>query len=130
LCFDDPQTEAGEITPLGRALTQLERFLSFCLAGDETHARALLDLTPELLAPAPKSMVLMAAGTGRLEAVRLVLDLGFNPNYIEPNPEDWQAPLVRMQPRGNAEAVRISLAQGALEIRDLDEKPRVSRLST
>ncbi len=61
-------------------LSDVEQFTARCLAGDECGARAMLDLSPDLIHRAPKSMVLKATGTGRVDAVRLVLDLGFDPN--------------------------------------------------
>jgi ankyrin repeat protein len=64
-------------------LNDVERFTSLCLAGDETGARVMLQHAPDLRERAPKSMVLKATSTGRKEAVRLVLDLGFDPNYID-----------------------------------------------
>jgi ankyrin repeat protein len=66
-------------------LSDVEQFLSFCLAGDEAEARAMLNKSPDLLQHAPKNMVQRAVGTERTEAVRLTLDLGFNPNEIEDN---------------------------------------------
>lgn len=64
-------------------LSEVETFTALCLAGDESGVRAMLEHSPDLRERAPKSMVLMATGTGRLDAVRLVLDLGFDPNYVD-----------------------------------------------
>ena len=64
-------------------LNDVERFTSLLLAGDEAGVRAMLDRAPDLLERAPKSMVLRATGTGRTEAVRLALDLGFDPDYLD-----------------------------------------------
>jgi ankyrin repeat protein len=66
-------------------LTDVEQFVSHCLAGDEPGARALLNLSPDLINRAPKNMVQRAVGTKRIEAVRLTLDLGFDPNVIDDN---------------------------------------------
>jgi ankyrin repeat protein len=66
-------------------LTDLEQFVSCCLAGDESHARALLQRSPGLIDQAPKNMIQRAVGTKRMEAVRLTLDLGFDPNVIDDN---------------------------------------------
>jgi ankyrin repeat protein len=66
-------------------LSDVERFLSFCLAGDEPEARATLKQSPDLVTRAPKNMVQRAVGTKRIEAVRLALDLGFDPNVIDDN---------------------------------------------
>jgi ankyrin repeat protein len=95
-------------------LNEVERFTSLCLAGDEPGARAMLDHTPDLFERAPKSMVLKAAGTGRKEAVRLVLDLGFDPDYV-----DEVAALHNSASRGQEEIVRLLLQRGAsLSVRD------------
>jgi ankyrin repeat protein len=72
--------EAGAPTS---ELNDVERFTSLCVAGDETGARAMLELAPDLLERAPKSIVLKATNTGRKKAVRLVLDLGFDPDYMD-----------------------------------------------
>ena len=66
-------------------LTDVEQFISRCLAGDEPGARALLQRSPDVIARAPKNMVQRAVGTKRIEAVRLTLDLGFDPNIIDDN---------------------------------------------
>jgi hypothetical protein len=66
-------------------LTDLEQFLSRCLAGDEPQAHTLLQQSPDLIHRAPKNMVQRAVGTKRIEALRLVLDLGFDPNVIDDN---------------------------------------------
>jgi ankyrin repeat protein len=66
-------------------LTDLQQFVSHCLAGDESQARALLQRSPGLIDQAPRNMVQRAVGTKRIEAVRLTLDLGFDPNNIDDN---------------------------------------------
>jgi ankyrin repeat protein len=66
-------------------LTDVEQFVSCCLAGDEPAARALLQQSPDIISHAPKNMVQRAVGTKRMEAVRLTLDLGFDPNFIDDN---------------------------------------------
>lgn len=60
-------------------LDDVDRFTSFVLAG----AREKLAPTADLLERASKSMVLKAVDTGRIEAVRLALDLEFDPNYLD-----------------------------------------------
>jgi ankyrin repeat protein len=72
--------EAGAPTVV---LDDVERFVSLCLAADERGARTMLEHTPDLLARAPKELVLKAVSTGRTEAVNLVLDLGFDPNWMD-----------------------------------------------
>jgi ankyrin repeat protein len=66
-------------------ISEVEQFVSLCLAGDERGARAMVEHSPGLLETAPKDMVQRAVGTRRKEAVRLVLDLGFDPNWVEDN---------------------------------------------
>jgi ankyrin repeat protein len=95
-------------------LSDVERFASLCLAGDETGARAMLARNPNLLAEAPKDLVFKAANAGRKEAINLVLDLGFDP--------DWQddcAALHSAAGRGAEAVVRLLLERGAsLTLRD------------
>jgi ankyrin repeat protein len=89
-------------------LDDLERFTALCMAGDETGARDMLQNAPELFARAPKFMVLKAVGTGRVEAVRLVLDLGFDPNYL-----DEIAALHSATGRAEQEILKLLLNRGA-----------------
>jgi len=89
-------------------LNEAERFTSFCLAGDEAGARAMLRQASDLLDHAPKSMVLKAVSTGRTEAVRLVLDLGFDPNFI-----DEVAALHPAAGQNRQEMVKLLLQRGA-----------------
>ena len=90
-------------------LTPVERFVSLCLAGDEQGSRAMLDRDGDLFAHAPEAMVLKASSTGRTEAVRLALDLGFDPNAI-----DDIGALHGAAGRGFDEIVRLLLDRGAL----------------
>jgi len=95
-------------------LSDVERFTSLCLAGDEPGARAMLAGAPDLLQRVSRSMVLKAIGTGRLEAVRLALDLGFDPDYV-----DEVAALHSAAGKGREDMVRLLLSRGAsLTIRD------------
>ncbi len=64
-------------------LSDVEQFMSLCLAGDAAGIRTLLDRTPDLLERAPGFMVNKATSTRRVEAVRLALDLGFDPNFMD-----------------------------------------------
>jgi ankyrin repeat protein len=89
-------------------LNEVECFASLCLAGDERGAREMLARSPSLVAQAPKSMVLKASGTGRIESVRLALDLGFEPNYI-----DEVTALHNAAGRGREDIVRLLLDRGA-----------------
>ena len=64
-------------------LSEMERFVSLCMAGDQRGVGAMLEHAPDLLARAPKELVVKATGAGRAEAVSLVLDLGFDPNWMD-----------------------------------------------
>jgi ankyrin repeat protein len=66
-------------------LTPPARFLALGLAGNEAGARSMLAANPALIDQAPKNMVQRAVGTKRIKAVRLTLDLGFDPNVIDDN---------------------------------------------
>jgi len=61
------------------------RFICLCMAGDEHGARAMLQRTPDLVSRAPKDMVRRAVWAKRTAAVKLALELGFDPNYQEDN---------------------------------------------
>ena len=89
-------------------LNDVERFTSLCLAGDEPGTRAMLARSPDLLDRAPKAMVNRAADTGRIEAARLALDLGFDPNHI-----DDVAPLHIAAGHEKEAIVRLLLSRGA-----------------
>ncbi|HLN32485.1 MAG TPA: ankyrin repeat domain-containing protein [Gemmataceae bacterium] len=104
--------EAGAPTS---ELNEVERFVSLCMAGDERGARAMAARTPDLLARAPKDLVHKAVGTKRKAAVKLVLDLGFDPNWQEDNAAIHEAGVLDE----NEEILRILLAHGAsLTLRD------------
>jgi hypothetical protein len=45
-------------------LDEVERFVSLCIAGDESGARAILERAADPLARAPKEIVLKAAHVG------------------------------------------------------------------
>ena len=92
----------------GAELSEVERFTSLCLAGDEAGARGMLGSAPELRARAPRSMVLKAAGTGRREAVQVALDLGFDPDYL-----DEVTALHHAAGTDQEEIVRLLLERGA-----------------
>lgn len=89
-------------------LNDVEQFTALCMAGDERGARAMLHQAPDLLERAPQSMVLKAVGTGGIEAVGLVLDLGFDPNII-----DEVAALHPAAGRNLQEIVKLLLERGA-----------------
>ncbi len=96
-------------------LDDLGRFISFCMAGDEPAARAMLQRDPDLINRAPKDLVHRAVWTRKTAAVRLVLELGFDPNYQEDNP-----PITETGPLStNEELLPLLLAHGAsLTLRD------------
>jgi ankyrin repeat protein len=71
--------EAG--APMAR-LSDLEELMSLCLAGDAAGVRALLERAPDVVQRAG-FMVNKAVSTRRIEAVRLALDLGFDPNFMD-----------------------------------------------
>lgn len=71
----------------GPPLSETDRFLGACARADAAAAGALAHLLPGLT-PAERSLVADLAALGRLEAVRLMLDLGF---AIE-TPGDWGGP--------------------------------------
>jgi hypothetical protein len=96
-------------------LDEAGRFVSFCMAGDEQGARDMLERTPDLLMHVPKDMVHRAVSTKRIEAVKLVLDLGFDPNYQEDNPAITQTGVLAE----NEAILQTLLAGGAsLRLRD------------
>jgi ankyrin repeat protein len=91
------------------------RFVSLCMAGDERAVHAMLARAPDLLIRAPKDLVHRAVWTRRTAAVKLVLDLGFDPNWMEDNAAIHQAGVVAK----NQEILRILLDRGAsLKLRD------------
>jgi len=102
----------------GAPVSQLDetgRFVSYCMAGDEQGARDMLERDPDLLMRAPKDMVHRAVSTKRREAVKLVLDLGFDPNYQEDNPAITQTGVLAE----NEAILQTLLARGAsLRLRD------------
>jgi ankyrin repeat protein len=61
------------------------RFIAACMAGEETAARAILAADPDLRSRAPQDLVHRAVWTRNIEAVKLTLDLGLDPNAIEDN---------------------------------------------
>lgn len=91
------------------------RFISLCMAGDEPGARAMLERDPDLRKRAPHDLVHRAVWTKRKEAVKLTLDLGFDPNAIEDNAAIHHVGVLAE----SDEILRILLAHGAsLKLRD------------
>lgn len=89
-------------------LDPVKRFLSFCMAGEEANARAMLATDPDLVSKAPQDAVRKASETGRPEAVNLVIDLGFDPNWL-----DDDAALHGAAGRGDEAMVHLLLVRGA-----------------
>ena len=101
-------------TPVEK-LTDVEEFVSHCMAGDEPGARALLDQAPDLLKRAHRALVHQAVGTRNVKAVKLTLDLGFDPNEIDDN----AAIQMSGDLAANAEMLQLLLDRGAsLKVRD------------
>ena len=88
-------------------MSDVERFTTACLAGEEQTARAMLVNDPDLRSRAPQDIVRRAVGTGRKESLNLVLDLGFDPNW-----QDDNAAIHSVKP-GDEELLRILMARGA-----------------
>jgi ankyrin repeat protein len=96
-------------------LSDLDEFVSLCMAGDEPRVRGLLATNPDLLHRAPKDLVHRATGVGRVAAVRLLLELGFDPNHIDDNAAIHMAG----QLAADRELLQVLLEYGAsLELRD------------
>lgn len=89
-------------------LDDVTRFVSLCVAADERGARAMLERAPDLPARAPKDLVIRTVNGGRLEAVSLALDLGFD--------ADWMDEITALHVaagHGQEEIVRLLLKRGA-----------------
>lgn len=100
-------------------LTAVDRLLAACLAGDEPAARVIVASEPGLvaaLAPADRGALGHAAAIGRLEAVRLMLALGWPLTHEG----EWGGtPLHWAAWHGQAEVVELLLAAGApVNVRD------------
>jgi len=89
-------------------LDDVQRFVSLCLAGDERGTRAMLERASDLVSRAPKELVLKATNVGRMDAVKLVLDLGFDPDWLD------EVTALHSAAGGNKEEiVRVLLQRGA-----------------
>jgi ankyrin repeat protein len=96
-------------------MDEVGRFISLCMAGDERGARAMLEQAPDLRTRAPEDLVHRAVWTKRKEAVKLALDLGFDPNAVEDNAAIHHAGVLAE----SDEILRILLDHGAsLKLRD------------
>ncbi|MFZ0593663.1 MAG: hypothetical protein WAM39_24600 [Bryobacteraceae bacterium] len=102
----------------GAPVTEMDdvgQFISLCMAGDERGARAMLEQAPDLTMRAPKDLIHRAVWTKRKEAVKLAIDLGFDPNAVEDNAAIHHAGVLAE----SDEILRILLDHGAsLTLRD------------
>ena len=92
-------------------LNKVERFLNHCLNSDATSARAMLDETPNLVKRANKkssNVMNDAASLGNIDAINLMVDLGFN---VQGNSLD--TPLHHAAHNGHFELVKRLLDLGA-----------------
>jgi hypothetical protein len=102
-------------------VTSTDRFIGSCLRGDVAAARLLLDADPDLparLGDDDHQAVIQAADLGRIEAVRLMLDLGF-PVGVRKADGDGMTALHAAAGSGSTAAVELLLRRGAdIEARD------------
>ena len=99
--------------------TEIDHFLGACTRGDRRHAERLLREQPALfdrLSVHDRAAIVDAAASGRAEAVRLMLELGFSPHQRN---DSGETPLHSAAFAGNAETVRILIDHGSeLDARD------------
>jgi ankyrin repeat protein len=103
---------AGDLRPV-------DAFLGACAVGDETRARLLLGANPALLdtlTSTEREVLVHAAGHGRVEAVRVLIALGF---AVETESREGGTPLHWAAWNGRVETVRLLLERGApVNVRD------------
>lgn len=106
--LEEAGSPAAEMDDVGR-------FISMCMAGDEQGARSMLEKAPDLAKRAPQDLVHRAVWTKRKEAVKLTLELGFDPNAVEDNAAIHHAGVLAE----SDEILRVLLDHGAsLTLRD------------
>jgi ankyrin repeat protein len=98
--------------------TEIDRFLGACRCADRAQAEQILADHPDLLermADDDWAALVDAAATGPVEAVALMLDLGFPVD----SRQDGEAALHNAAYHGHAAAVRVLLEKGAdVDVRD------------
>ena len=90
-----------------------EQLLAACLKADESAVRALLAQSPDIVASLPPEQMRLiadAAWKHNTEAVRLMLDIGFD---IEARGSEDSTALNRAAVRGFADLIELLLARGA-----------------
>jgi ankyrin repeat protein len=98
---------------LVKRLTDKDRLLFACACGDRTVAEDLVKRKPKLIAsltPDDQGILADAAWNNKIDAVRLMLDLGFDINVSSVHNS---TPLDRAALRGFAGIVRLLLERGA-----------------
>ncbi len=96
-------------------LKDIEQFVSSCMTGNREQARALLAQSPHLLDHAPRDMVHRAVNAAHKDAVALVLDLGFDPNFQDDSAALHTTGVLAEHP----EILRLLLDRGAdLKLRE------------
>lgn len=99
------------------ALDEVDLFLAACGGGDRERVEAMRSADPTLprraIARRP-GQIIAAAEHGELEAVRLLIELGFDVNALERT-----SPLHEAAMRGNLDMIRLLLDHGAdADVRD------------
>jgi ankyrin repeat protein len=112
LCGHDDIVELlAEHGPAATALDPVDQFVADVMAGREPHGDAAAART------ARQSLVVQAAGTGRIDAVRVAVANGFDVNALgradAPVEQPWQTALHTAVDRNDAEMVKLLLELGA-----------------
>ncbi len=103
----------------------VDRLISACMAGDRAETEALLAADPTLVERAiarEPAQLALAAEQERVDAVELLIELGFDLNAGY-----WRGPLHEAAMRGNLEIIRLLIERGAdpnLRDRGYEATPR------